>query len=114
MEYACKVSGSKLVMVLGHEYCGAIKDVESGNITTLLNKIQSAVSLAKRSFIGDQNVENPKFVETVCYHNVEHAIKKIREKSFILREMEEKGEFAIIGGVYDMETGIVDFMDENK
>lgn len=118
MEYACKVSGSKLVLVLGHEYCGAIKsainDVELGNITALLSKIQPAVSSTKSSFTGAQTASNPEFVEAVCYHNVEHAIKEIREKSPILREMEEKGEIAIVGAVYDMETGIVEFMNEFK
>ncbi len=113
LEYACKVSGSKLVVVLGHEYCGAIKsaikDVKLGNITPLLSKIKPAVDEAKKSFDGDKSVDNPEFVQAVCDHNVDLVIKEIRTKSPILKEMEDKGEIKIIGGVYDMETGKVDF-----
>lgn len=113
LEFACKVSGSKLVVVLGHEHCGAIKsaiqDVKLGNITPLLTKIQPAVIAAKRNFDGVQNVENPEFVEAVCRHNVDLTIAEIRERSSILKEMEAKGEIKIVGGIYDMETGIVTF-----
>lgn len=113
LEYACKVSGSKLVVVLGHEYCGAVKsaidDVKLGNITTLLSKIKPAVDKAKEGFDGETNSKNPKFVESVCDHNIHMAVDEIRQKSPILKEMEEKGEIMIIGGVYDMETGKVNF-----
>jgi len=116
MEYACKVSGSKLVVVLGHEYCGAVKsaidNVELGNITTLLAKIKPAVTEAKAGFKGEQTSKNEKFVEAVCDHNVHLAINEIRQKSPILKEMESKGEIKIIGGVYDMKTGKVDFFNE--
>lgn len=114
LEYACKVSGSKLIVVLGHEYCGAVKsaidDVKMGNITTLLSKIKPAVETAKKDFKGDKTSKNPDFVEAVCHENVEMAIKEIRKKSPILREMEAKGEIKIVGGVYDMQTGLVDFL----
>jgi len=116
LEYACKVSGSKLVVVLGHEYCGAIKstidDVKIGNITTLLSKVKPAITKAKENFNGEQTSKNPRFVEAVCDHNVHLAINEIREKSPILKEMEKKGEIMIIGGVYDMETGKVSFFNE--
>jgi carbonic anhydrase len=116
MEYACKVSGSKLVVVLGHEYCGAIKsaidDVKLGNITTLLAKIQPAVKLAKADFKGEASSGNPEFVEAVCDHNVHLTIDEIRAKSPILKEMEQKGEIKIVGGVYDMKTGKVNFFNE--
>lgn len=116
LEYACKVSGSKLVVVLGHEYCGAVKsaidDVKLGNITTLLSKIQPAVEKAKEGFDGDHSSKNPEFVEAVCDHNIHIAVDEIREKSPILNEMEKKGEIMIIGGVYDMETGKVNFFNE--
>ncbi len=116
IEYACKVSGSKLVVVLGHEYCGAIKsaikDVKLGNITPLLSKIRPAVATAEKDFKGngEKNADNPEFVEAVCDHNVNLAISEIRKKSPILKEMEDKGEIMIVGGVYDMETGKVVFM----
>lgn len=116
MEYACKVSGSKAVVVLGHEYCGAIKsaikDVKLGNITPLLSKIKPAVELANKSYEGNRDVSNPEYVEAVCYHNVEHAIEEIRKRSPILKEMEDKGEIVIVGAVYDMESGKVDFLDK--
>lgn len=116
LEYACKVSGSKLVLVLGHEYCGAIKsaidDVKLGNITTLLAKIHPAVEKTKENFEGDHTSKNAEFVEAVCNNNVHLAIGEIREKSPILKDMEEKGEIIIIGGVYDMETGKVSFFNE--
>lgn len=116
LEYACKVSGSKLVVVLGHEYCGAIKsaidDVKLGNITALLAKVRPAVEEAKIDFQGEATSKNPSFVESVCNHNVHLTIDEIRTKSPILKEMESKGEIMIIGGVYDMETGKVNFFNE--
>lgn len=116
MEYACKVSGSKLIVVLGHEYCGAIKsaidDVKVGNITNMLSKVKPAVDKAKADFEGDMTSKNPEFVEAVCNHNVHNVIDEIRDKSPILKEMEKKGEIKIIGGVYDMETGKVNFFRE--
>lgn len=115
MEYACRVSGSKLVLVLGHDHCGAIKsaidDVKLGNITTLLEKIRPAVAAAKLSFQGDATSKNDRFVEHVCETNVELMVKHIREQSQILKEMEDKGEIRIIGGKYDMHTGLVDFYE---
>ena len=114
MEYACKVSGSKLIVVLGHEYCGAIKsaidDVKLGNITTLLGKIKPAVAVAGKSFEGEKSSSNPAFVEEVCIDNVHQGIADIRAKSPILKEMEDKGEIMIVGGVYDMKTGEVEFL----
>lgn len=116
LEYACKVSGAKLVVVLGHEYCGAIKsaidDVKLGNITALLGKIQPAVKSASKSYKGEKTSKNPEFVDAVCHHNVELALQDIRKRSPILKEMEEKGEIKMIGGVYDMETGKVEFMEK--
>lgn len=112
LEYACKVSGAKLVLVLGHEYCGAIKSaidgVKLGNITALLDKIHPAVISAKASFRGAAVSSNPAFVEAVCDENVKLAIRELRERSPILKEMEAKGEIMIVGGVYDMESGKVE------
>ena len=115
LEYACKVSGSKLIVVLGHEYCGAIKsaisDVKLGNITTLLEKIQPAVINAGKDFSGEKSASNPEFVEEVCNHNIQLSLDNIRQRSPILKEMEEKGEIIIVGAIYDMESGKVDFMN---
>lgn len=114
LEYGCKVSGAKLIVVLGHEYCGAVKSaidkVELGNITELLAKIEPAVQQASAGFEGDKTSSNPAFVEAVCDDNVLLSIDEIRKKSPILKEMEEKGEILIVGGVYDIKTGNVDFL----
>ena len=114
MEFACKVSGAKLVMVLGHSACGAIQsaigNVELGNITELLSKIKPAVGEAQKSFEGDASASNTEFVETVCQANIVLTMNEIREKSPILKEMEEKGEIKIVGGYYDLQTGKVDFI----
>jgi len=115
LEYACKVSGSKLIVVLGHEYCGAIKsaidDVKLGNITPLLSKIKPAVEHAKTHFDGEMTSKNPAFVETVCHDNVELTVQEITKKSPILKEMQDAGQIKIVGGIYDMETGKVTFME---
>lgn len=116
LEFACKVSGSKVIVVLGHEYCGAVKSaidqVKLGNITTLLNKVQPAVQQASKSFEGEKKSSNPDFVKAVGDKNVHTGIEEIRKRSPILKEMEDKGEILILGGVYDMHTGKVEFLDK--
>ena len=115
LEYACKVSGSKLIVVLGHEHCGAVKsaidDVKLGNITAMLEKIKPAVNNASKNFTGEKTSKNLEFVEAVCSHNIQHAIEQIRTKSPILKEMEDNGEIKIVGGVYHMETGKIEFLN---
>ena len=115
LEYACKVSGSKLIVVLGHGSCGAIKsaidDVKLGNITALLSKVQPAVKHAKGHFEGEHSSKNPDFVEAVCNDNVTLTVEEIRKNSPILKEMEDNGEIKIVGAVYHIETGKVDFME---
>ncbi|UKT64696.1 carbonic anhydrase family protein [Pedobacter mucosus] len=115
MEYACKVSGAKLVLVLGHEYCGAIKSaidgVKLGNITGLLDKIKPAVIKMNNTYKGEKKSTNPQFVEAVCDENVRLAITEIRKRSPILKEMEIKKEILIVGGVYDMKTGKVELFN---
>ncbi len=112
-EYGCKVSGAKLVLVLGHESCGAIKsaidDVKMGNITAMLAKIQPAIAKSQ-DFKGDKKSKNPEFVEYVAKNNVLQTIETIRAQSPILKEMEDKGEIKIIGGYYDLHTGEVIFL----
>jgi len=113
MEFACKVSGSKLILVMGHEHCGAVKaaidDVELGNITPMLEKIKPAVEAV--SYSGERNSKNKEFVHMVCESNVKNTKEKIRANSPILKEMEDKGEIKVVGAVYDMDTGKVTFLD---
>jgi len=110
MEYACKVAGSKIVVVMGHTKCGAVtaacKDVELGNITLLLQKIKPAVDAIKTD-----NVEmNEDAVEKVAKLNVQLSIDRIREESPILSDMEKNGEIEIAGAVYNVSTGEVVFL----
>lgn len=114
MEYACKVSGAKLVLVLGHEQCGAIKgaidNVQLGNITSMLENIKPAINHFS-DYSGNKTSKNESFVRMVAEQNVWETIDNIRKFSPILREMEQQGEIKIIGGMYDMDTGKVIFMD---
>ncbi|MFL0354384.1 carbonic anhydrase family protein [Xanthomarina sp. GH4-25] len=113
MEYACKVSGSKLVLVLGHEYCGAIKasidDVQLGNITPMLQKIKPAIDNVV--YDGERNSNNEKFVHLVCESNIENTMNQIRLNSPILKDMEANGDIKIIGGIYNMSTGLVEWLE---
>lgn len=113
MEFGCKVAGAKLILVLGHEYCGAVKaaidNVQLGNITALVSKIRPAVE--KVEYEGDRSSNNEEFVHLVCESNVKHTIEQIRLNSPILKEMEDNGEIKIAGAVYDMEIGVVTFLD---
>lgn len=114
MEFSCKVSGAKLVLVMGHEYCGAVKgaidNVELGNLTGLLKKIRPAVDRCC-DFPGAQTSKNPQFVDMVVRENVKVTVLNIRAQSPILREMEEAGEIKIIGAYYDMDNGQVTFYE---
>ena len=112
MEFGCKVAGAKVILVLGHEHCGAIKsaidDVKLGNITAMLSKIRPAVE--KVTYEGDRTSGNPEFVHQVCESNVKNTIEQIRQNSPILKEMEDSGQIKIVGAVYDMDTGEVTFL----
>lgn len=114
MEFSCKVSGAKLVLVIGHEYCGAIKgaidNVELGNLTVLLRKITPAVQACSH-YTGDKSSKNPEFVELVIRENIKLTVENIRQKSAILREMEQSGDIRIIGAYYDMDNGEVTFFE---
>ncbi|MEM7515414.1 MAG: carbonic anhydrase family protein [Planctomycetota bacterium] len=116
MEYGCKVAGSKLVVVLGHRHCGAVKgacdQVELGNITSMLSKITPAVEAVKDPTDPEKrNSGNEEFVEAVAKRNVEMTLAAIRERSEILREMEAAKEIQIVGAMYDVESGWVNFLD---
>lgn len=114
MEYACKVAGSKLIVVLGHEGCGAVKaacdGVTLGNITALLANIQPAVDAVKTNVDAPYNSGNPAFVNAAIAQNVHHTISEIKEMSPILAEMEAAGEIAIKGGVYQLASGAVQWL----
>ena len=115
MEFSCKVAGAKVVVVLGHTKCGAVKGacdhVKMGNLTTLLEKLKPAVD-GETSVTSNRNATNAEFVEKVASLNVRITKKQILKNSPILKEMIEKGEIALAGGMYDVETGIVDFYDD--
>lgn len=114
MEYGCKVSGAKLVLVMGHQSCGAIKaaidHVKLGNITHMLANIEPAVTQSA-DFKGVKNSKNGDFVDYVMKKNVLHTIEVIRAKSPILKEMADKGEIKIVGAWYNLSTGEVKFLD---
>jgi len=112
MEYACKVAGSKIVVVLGHTKCGAVtaacQGVELGNITALLNKIKPAVDVIKANTEGMLDVS----IDEVTKLNIELSINRIRKESPILSEMETSGEIEIIGAMYDVSSGKVVFFEK--
>ncbi len=112
MEFACKVAGSKLVVVLGHSSCGAVKGacdhVKLGNLTTLLSKIQPAVESIK-DIEGERNSSNLDFVDQVARKNVLLTIDRIKAESEILKEMLDKSEIGIVGAMYNVGTGQIDF-----
>jgi carbonic anhydrase len=115
MEFACKLAGSKLIVVLGHTKCGAIKGacdhVEMGNLTELLAKLQPAV-YQENETKQNRNSKNKEFVENVSEINVKRNVKNIIERSFILEQMVENGEIGVVGAMYDIETGAVTFYDD--
>ena len=112
MEFACKVAGAKLIVVLGHSKCGAIKGacdhVEMGNLTALLSKIQPAV-FDEKSELDNRNSSNSEFVEKVAAINVTRTVQAIVERSPILKEMIGSGEIGIIGGMHTISNGEVVF-----
>jgi carbonic anhydrase len=114
LEFASKAAGSKLIAVIGHTKCGAVKGacdhVQLGNLTGLLNRIQPAVKSTASSPGEDRSAKNDAFVDRVAETNVRTAMETIRRQSPILREMERKGEIAIVGGMHDLETGRVTFL----
>ena len=115
MEFGCKLAGTKAIVVLGHTSCGAVKGAcdhaRMGNLTSLINKIEPAVYAVKEpkdeSLRNSQNLE---FVDAVAMKTVEMALENIRNQSVILKEMEEKGEIAIVGAMYDISDGKVTFL----
>jgi len=111
MEYAAKVAGVKLVLVLGHQSCGAVKsaidDVKLGNITGLLEKIKPAVKMSKAK--KERSSKNYPYVAEVCKNNVLHNVKRIKKESKVLSKLESEGKIKIAGAIYEMDSGKVLF-----
>lgn len=111
MEYACEHSGSKVVVVMGHKQCGAVHSacagVKAGNMTDMLAKIQPAIDGKKTA---DTDLENPDFQNEVAKQNALNMVEEVRKQSEILKEMEDKGEIKIVPALFDLETGLVEFL----
>jgi carbonic anhydrase len=114
LEFACKVAGAKLIVIMGHQHCGAIigaiDDVKLGNLITTLSKIKPAIKMSQ-NYNGNRTSRNEEFVRLVSENNVRHAISTIRSKSPILKEMEENGEIKIVGLFYTLTKGELLFVD---
>jgi carbonic anhydrase len=114
LEFASKAAGSKVIAVIGHTKCGAIKGacdhVKLGNLTGLLDKIEPAVAATATSKGEDRSSKNSEFVDRVAETNVRQTIANIRNNSAVLRQMEQAGQISIVGGMYDIGTGKVDFL----
>jgi carbonic anhydrase len=115
LEYAGKIAGTKLIAVVGHTQCGAIKgacdNVELGNLTALVHKIGVALDTVVTPAGTDRSSHNKKFVEQVENAHIHHCIQEIREKSKVIRDLEEQGNLIIVGAIYDVHTGKVNFID---
>ena len=114
MEFACKVAGAKLIIVMGHQHCGAVKgaidDVHLGNITSMLANIKPAVEMSK-NFEGEKSSKNEAYVKLVAQNNIRNTVTQIRAKSEIQKEMEAKGEIKIVGAFYTLRTGKLEFVN---
>ncbi len=115
MEFAAAAAGVKLIMVLGHEACGAVKgacdDVQLGNLTPLLAEIKPAVETVASNMSGDTSSKNTEFVSKVIETNVQKTLEDIRLRSKVLRDLEAEGEIMLIGGIYSLKTGKVSFLN---
>jgi len=113
MEYACKIVGSKLIMVLGHQDCGAIKAacdaVKIGHIPQLIIKIKPAI--AQTEIIDEDSSKSEKYINAIAKTNVKLTMQRIREKSKVLRTLEEEGKIQIVGAYYELHTGKITILD---
>src|SRR6267142_3424060 len=113
MEFACQLAGAKVVLVMGHTACGAIKgaidNAELGNLTGLLAKIKPAIDAT--TYAGEHSAKNYAFVDAVARKNVEMTVAGIRQESSVLAELEAKGAVKMAGAMYNLETGAVEFFD---
>jgi carbonic anhydrase len=112
IEFACKIAGAKVVLVMGHTACGAIKGaidrVQLGNLTSLLARIQPAVDAT--AYQGERSAKNYAFVDTVARKNVELTMAGIHSRSAVIAELETKGAVKIAGAMYNLESAAVDFL----
>ena len=112
LEFACAVAGAKVLLLFGHTACGAIKgaidDVEMGNLTGLLARVKPAITVT--TFAGEKSSKNPEYVDAVARTNVRLGLDNIRRRSPILEELERKGAIQIVGAMYDLVTGGVEFL----
>ncbi len=113
MEFACKVAGAKLIVVMGHQHCGAVKgaidDVHLGNITAMLANIKPAVAMSQ-NFEGEKSSKNESFVKYVAQNNIRNTMNEIRSKSEILKTMEKEGAIKIVGAFYTLRDGTLEFV----
>ena len=113
LEYASKVAGTKLIVVLGHTHCGGVKGacdaVELGNLTQLVGKIRPAVNMTPAVHGSDRSSKNHHFVDEVAENNVKLQVKAVLDKSPVLREMAQKGQIKVVGAMLDVETGKIRF-----
>ena len=115
MEFACKLAGTKVIVVLGHTSCGAVKgacdDAKMGNLTLLLSRIRAAVdAVPEPSDPATRTSKNSEFVDAVAEKNVTLTIENIKQRSTVLRDMEEYGEIKIVGAMYDISDGKIHWM----
>ncbi len=114
MEFATKISGAKAILVLGHEHCGAVKaaidNARLGNITAMLKNIKPAID-AFADYEGEKTSANPEFVHMVAEKNIRLTMDEIRANSPVIKALEEQGDVTIIGALYDMDSGRVEFLD---
>lgn len=113
MEFACKLAGSKLIVILGHSRCGAItgacKETKLGHLTNLLEKVNPSIEYVKQNHT-ETEIDSAEGINLVASRHVEHTIEEVLQKSPILNEMYRNGEIGIIGAFYNVETGQVDFL----
>jgi carbonic anhydrase len=119
LEFACGVAGSKLIVVLGHTQCGAVKGacdaVQLGNLTELLSKLQPAVYMERTvADPAQRNSGNGEFVERVAHFNVLRSVRQIIERSFVLEQLVEQERIGVVGGMHDINSGVVTFFDETR
>ncbi|MBV8253345.1 MAG: carbonic anhydrase [Chitinophaga sp.] len=115
MEFGTQLAGSKIIVVLGHTQCGAIKgacdDVHLGNLTQLLDKIKPAIDSETSTPIENRTGKNTEFVKTVTENNVRHVMEQLKAESPIIAELADSGAIKIVGGIYHLETGAVTFFE---
>ena len=117
LEYSCKYLGSKIIVVMGHSNCGAVKaacdNFEEGNITEIIKLLQPAVSEETTTLDPERNAKNSEFVSNVCFLNVKKQMQNIINQSDILKDLLDKKQIGIIGAVYNFASGQVEFDLQN-